>query len=219
MPPTARTTSLLLLALLAAACGPQEAAPPAPPAPALPTLAPAPTPFGPAAGYGSDPLPTGAFVFYEDFERGFDRWTLPDAAAPVTFRQLNAPTCGGLWTILLGTADHAPFVPTAGEHVLALKAPIDLGKARRPYFKYDVKGTTRPEAALDLVAELRGRDGAWTPVGRRVRGGYVFMASIGADLTAWAGQLVDLRFRAVLADGEGPSGGLYLDDIQIIEPR
>ena len=208
---------VLLLALLAAACAPQAAPPP--PGAALPTLAPVPSPFGPAVSYGSDPLPAGSFVFFEDFERGADRWTLPDPAAPVAFRVANVRACGGLYTILLGRADLAPYAPDAGEHVLALAAPLDLTKARRPFLKYDVKGTTTPATALDLVAEVRGADGAWTPVGRRVRGGYVFMASIGADLTPWAGQAVGLRFRAALAPGTAPTEGFYLDDVQVIEPR
>lgn len=212
---TARFPALLLLATLAAACGPQAGL--APPA-ALPTLAPAPTPFGPGAGFASDRIPAGPFLFFEDFEKGYDRWTLPDPAPAVAFRSLNAPTCGGMWTILLGTADHGPFTPAPGEHVLALKAPLDLTKAKRPFLKYDVKGVTWPAEAVDLVAEVRTAGGLWTPVGRHVRGGYLFMASIGADLTPWVGQKPELRFRATMTAGEQASVGMYLDDVQVIEP-
>lgn len=209
------TRCLLVLSLLLAGCAPTPAPPPPPPAP---TLAPPPA-IGAAADYGSDKVPAGAFVFFEDFEKGFERWAMPDPSAAVAFRPLEAPACGGLWTVLLGTRDHAPFTPTAGEHVLASKAPIDLSKAVRPFLKYDVKGVTHPAEALDLTAEVKGADGTWTPVGRRVRGGYVFMASIGADLTAWAGQRIELRFRATLGPTSEPTQGFYLDDVLIIEPR
>lgn len=215
------TRRLLLLPLLLAACAPAPAGAPAAggPTPPAATLAPPPSPFGPAVDYGSDKVPPGSFVFFEDFERGFDRWAMPDPKAQVAFRPLNALACGGLWTIMLGPEGGAEFTPAPGEHVLALKAPLDLTKARAPFLKYDVKGESSPAEALDLVAEIRGTDGAWTPVGRRVRGGYVFMASIGADLTAWAGQPVGLRFRATFAPGAGPMKGFMLDDVQVIEPR
>lgn len=220
---TIRLAPLILLATLAAACSPPGASVPAgqavvAAASAAPTQAPTASPAAQITN-GSDPLPAGAFLFYEDFERGYDRWALPDASAAVTFRPLNAPTCGGLWSILLGTADHARYVPTAGEHLLALKAPLDLTTAKKPFLKYDVKGVTFPAEAIDVRAEIRGEDGVWTPIGRRVTGDYVFMASIGADLSAWVGKRIGLRFRAVVTAGSGPSKGMYLDDVQVIEPR
>ncbi len=219
---TGRITSLLLLAALATSCTALDATPPGQAVGAAALAAPIPTPSATSTTtsptFGSDPVPAGAFLFYEDFERGYDRWALPDASAAVTFRKLNAPTCGGLWSILLGTADHARYTPAPGEHVLALKAPLDLSKAKKPFLKYDVKGVTFPAEAVELWAEIRGAGGAWTPVGRRVRGGYVFMASIGADLTAWAGQPIDLRFRARMTTGTEGAKGMYLDDVQVVEP-
>jgi hypothetical protein len=221
-PPTLRFVPLLTTAALAMACSPAPT--PVGPAAAGGGFGDAPGAYGPATPttpdpvWGSDPVPAGSFLFYEDFEKGYDRWAMPDPKAEVAFRPLNAPTCGGLWSILLGTADHERYTPAAGEHVLALADPLDLTKAKRPFLKYDVKGVTFPETAIDLTAEVRPEGGAWTPVGRRIRGGYVFMASIGADLTAYAGQQVGLRFRATFTAGEAAAKGMYLDDVQVLEP-
>ncbi len=179
---TARPLAPLLLSLLLG-CAPEEAPQPglasnAPPR-SLAGLLPSPSP----QVFGSDRIPVGRFVYYEDFEKGFDGWALPPAPAGVALRPLKAPACGGLWTVHLGLPGQQPYVPVAGHHVLTKRRPLDLRQARRPKLKYDVKGLTYPAEALDLTAEVRSVGGLWQPIGRRIRGGYMFMASIVAALT------------------------------------
>lgn len=211
-----------LFALLLSGCAPSDVPAPVPAAgtsstpTSLAALVPSPAPVR----YGSDKVPVGTFVYYDDFEKGFDDWELPPAPAADTvgLRALKAPACGGLWTVHIGLPEQKPYIPSVGSFMLSKKAPLDLSKAQKPWFKYDVKGVTFPAEALDLTAEIRPPGGDWQPVGRRIVGGYVFMASIGADLTAYAGQKLGLRFVATLKPGQDASKGIWLDDVVVIEP-
>jgi hypothetical protein len=180
--------------LLLAACTP------APPAP-VPT--PTPVPSQPS----SDPVPTGKFLFYEDFEAGTDRWQLPATG----WHPIMASSCGGKYAMIL---DLAP-----GDSSFSLKQPLDLSTAVRPVLKYDVKGVTTPPDAVTVQAEIRPPGQDWRPVGHATHGDHVFVAGVVADLTAYAGQAIGLRFHATVGAAEAVYKGYYLDDIEVIEPR
>lgn len=209
----------LLLALLLLGCAPEEAPAPAAetsaPPRSLAGLVPSPSPVL----YGSDTIPIGAFVYYEDFEKGFRGWELPKDPTGVALRALRAPACGGLWTVHLGLPGQREFAPVAGHHVLTKTAPLDLTRAKRPQLKFDVKGLTQPVEALHMTAEIRPPGGSWQPIGRPIKGGYMFVASIVADLTPWAGRFLGLRFVYDMAPAEAKTKGFYLDDIMVIEPQ
>jgi hypothetical protein len=55
-------------------------------------------------------------------------------------------------------------------------------------------------------------------VGERSTAHFVLVNTLAADLTAFAGGPAELRFHLVAQSPESPTKGLYLDDVQIIEP-
>lgn len=166
----------------------------------------------------SDPVPAGPYLFYEDFEHGQDRWTMPAAGSAAGWRVLHAHTCDGDYTMLYGQDAQAPFSGPAAESVLALNAPLDLTGAKKPVLKYDVKGEAVPDSAGSITAELKAPGGDWQAVGRISHANHAYAASVVSDLTPWVGQQVQLRFRADLA-ASSQTTGLYLDDIAVIEPQ
>lgn len=208
MSPTSRLAAAL--ALLALGC-----APPAPaPAPNISLIDSLPSP-SPSAS--ADVVPSGAFLFYEDFEQGAGRWTMSAAPGP-GWRLLQAYTCGGAFTMHLGLPEQAPFQPAAGTAELALAAPLDLTKGRSPRLKFDVLGTATPEGAIVVQAEARDPGAVWKPLGEPVTARHALMRSIVRDLSPWAGRRAELRFRAEMSPGTAPTQGFYLDDVQVIEP-
>lgn len=209
--------SLALLALLAAGCAEPAAAPVAPSASALPSLiASVPTPAPTAKPALA--VPAGAFLFFEDFERGVDRWELPEGAEKPQWRQLQAYTCGGAYTMLLGRPKASPYVPAEGASILALKAPIDLKKAVKPVLKFDVVASATPADALTVQPEVKAGEGDWQPLGEAVTASYPLMLPIVRELTPYVGQAIALRFRATMRAGSGETRGFYLDDVHVIEP-
>lgn len=162
-------------------------------------------------------VPAGAFLFFEDFEQGTARWQVPASEGP-TWRLLKSYACGGAFTMHLGLPEQTPYTPTAGEAILALQAPLDLKKGRSPRLKFDVLGTAEPDTAITLWAEARDPGAAWKPLGDPVTANHALMKSLVRDLTPWAGRPVELRFRAVTSAGSAPTKGVYLDDVQVIEP-
>ncbi|MEB3330415.1 MAG: hypothetical protein VKQ33_14415 [Candidatus Sericytochromatia bacterium] len=195
--------------------GPGDVVPsvPTPPAPtATPTAVPTPPPLPP------DVPRQGTFLFFEDFEQGLARWTIEGGTAQVGWQHLNAYTCGGAWTMLLGTPGRRPFANARGEAVLRLRAPIDLAKARRPYLFFDVRGQTVPEEAVVLQPEVSLDGRAWTPVGEAVRGRFPFVSHHHASLEAFLGKAVQLRFHVAFQVGSTPVLGVLLDDVNVLEP-
>lgn len=168
------------------------------------------------------PVPRGAFLFYEDFERPTavaQKWEVPDPTTAVTWRLFMSFSCGGLYTMALGRSGLDPFRSTTGEAFLTLREPIDLKKAVHPILKYDVKGVAFPATALAIIAQVRDGAGPWTSVGEVATGHYVFMGTVLTDLKAYAGRAIGLRMRAALAPSDDVSKGLLLDDIEVIEPN
>jgi hypothetical protein len=190
-----------------------------PPTPPLSVAAPAPASPKAAESVTSDAVPSGAFIFYEDFENGAARWQLPAVTPASEWRLLNAPSCGGMWTMLIGQADRTPFTGPAGESIFTLVAPIDLAKAVKPILKFDVKGLATPEDAVSIQAEVKLATGDWTPIGHPAIGNHAFVGSVVCDLGPFVGKRISLRFRATLKQALQPSYGLYLDDIAVIEPQ
>jgi hypothetical protein len=131
---------------------------------------------------------------------------------------LQAYACGGAYTMHVGLPEQAPFTPEAGESVLATRTPIDLRRGTSPRLKFDFLGTASPAAAMTMHVEARSPGADWKAVGEPVTAQYVTMRSIVRDLTPWAGTMAELRFRVVMQAGTAPSKGVFLDDIQVIEP-
>jgi len=89
----------------------------------------------------------------------------------------------------------------------------------KPVLKYDVKGLTSPAEAVSLTVEVRPAGQDWRQVGHGAQGDHVFVASQVADLTPFVGQQLGLRFHGVTRAGKGDSQGMYLDDVDVIEPN
>lgn len=208
-----------IVALVGAACAAPQAPAPAPAigASAPPLIESVPTPT-PTPGESAAPVPKGRFVFYEDFEKSLDAWTIEGASMGVGWSRLNAYTCGGAWTMLLGKGEQEAFAGVKGASTLALKQPIVLAAAKRPHLVYDVRGTTTPESAVTIQAEA-SRDGkTWQAVGEPILGRYRFVFSRVVDLGAYAGApALHLRFAARFDVGAAPVTGMLLDDVKVIE--
>jgi hypothetical protein len=196
----------LLLALLAGCTQPAT--------PVTPASTPVPSP---STGISPSQL-TGAFLFYEDFEKGMDRWAIAGPTGPVGWRLLKAYACGGLYSMLMGQDDQAPYTAASGDYTLTLRQPVDLGKAKRPHLRYDVKGLATPETAFAFQPEARRPDGEWQPIGERSTARFVLVNTLAANMSAFAGGPAELRFRVVAAPSDTPTKGMYLDDVQVIEP-
>lgn len=210
-----RPLPLALLLVLGAGCS----APEPTGAPELPSFEASYHPLATPTPNG-EPTPDvrlqGTFLFYDDFERGLDHWTIAGDPGGVSWHRLNAYTCGGAWVMLFGKLDSSPF--SAGEATIGLKAPVDLTKARRPHLTYDVMGQATPETALTLQPEARRPGGEWRPVGSVAKARYSFGFTRFADLTPYVGGPVELRFKAVAQGLAKPAPGLYLDQVQVLEP-
>jgi hypothetical protein len=188
-------------------------------------VAPAPVPAAPASAAPVVPAATtplsakaGRFLFYDDFEKGFAKWVFSAPTGEVGFRALNEKACRGEWALLLGTEGHEAYAPVAGEHTMTLREPLDLGGAKKPYFKYDYRSLITPADAVMIGAEVREPGGAWQPLGEPMDGGYPYMLTVSGDLAAFAGKKVELRFRAKMTAGTVPSKGAYVDDVEVTEP-
>ncbi|MNT38768.1 hypothetical protein D3C72_1749760 [compost metagenome] len=121
--------------------------------------------------------------------------------------------------MLFGLPDRAEFSEGSGQSVLTLKEPIDLTAATRPHLKYDVRGLSYPQDAVMVQPEARRRGGDWVPVGPVTVSRYPSdMGYRAADLTAFAGGEVELRFKAYLSPLDRPTRGFMLDDVKILEP-
>ena len=81
-------------------------------------------------------------LFYEDFEKGMDAWEAPGTGA-VGWRLLEANTCGGRYTMLLGQDGQTPFADGNGEFFLQLKQPLDLKAGVKPVPRYSRCATDR----------------------------------------------------------------------------
>ena len=161
----------------------------------------------------------GAFLFYEDFERGRDKWAISGGAKGVGWHHLKAATCGGLYTMVLGEAKNPPTRFAQGEALLTLKQPIDLRKAKSAQLQYDIKGSLKPADAATIVAEARSPGGAWKAIAPPATARFPLVVTFTADLSPWLGQQVELRFRGSTKPAAEPSKGFYLDDIHVIEAK
>lgn len=178
-----------------------------------------PTPEPTRAPDEGDKLLIGTAFFHEGFETGADAWTLEGEIGGVQWRRLEGNFCGGSFAMLVGLDGRSPFKDAEGELLLTLKTPIDLTGQTKPHVAYDVFGSANPADALVLQPEARRPGGTWQAVGKETYAEYP--RAVGhryADLTAYAGGPVELRFRAILAKADQPGQGLLLDDIRVLEP-
>lgn len=226
MPPIVRLAIACTLSSLAGcAAAPVPVAPS--PAPVVVSVAPSPgaSPAVPtddegASAANSQKVPEGAFLFYEDFEHGTDRWDIP-AVAPdaVAWRLLHAHSCTGEYTMLLGRDQQAAFTGPAADSVFTLKDGLDLSKGVKPMLKYDLKGLALPYDAIAFQPEVQPPGGAWQPLGQPVQADHNFALTYTDDLSAWAGKRLGLRFRVTVKATDKPTSGIYLDEIAVLEPR
>lgn len=234
----ARRAALILAALALAGC--PDPAPEGSPSPAPATGASADAgASGEATGSGSlslaDALPSpvpsmvrpdmppqlpGAFIFYDDFEKGMGKWTVSGNSKGLGWHLLNAATCGGLWTMVLGKALNEAHQGQACEAYVTAKAPIDLTKAKSPQLQYDLKGISLPPEGIEVRAQIRKVGAAtWTEVGPVAHGSLPLVLTFVADISAFAGSKVELRFCGKLHPAAKPTKGFYLDDVHVVEPR
>lgn len=183
----------------------------------LPSFDGTPTPVNDGEPSPDVPL-TGAFLFFDDFEHGTGKWTVGGGDADPHWAILHAPTCSGAYVMHLGMPDVSQFTPQAGDETLTLKAPVDLTQAKRPQLTYDVLGSDDPQDAMVIQPEVQVDGGAWTPVGTPALARYDLTRTRFADLTAYDGKQVLLRFDTVIKSG-GATRGMFLDNVQIIEPQ
>ncbi|HEY9720412.1 MAG TPA: hypothetical protein V6D47_00245 [Oscillatoriaceae cyanobacterium] len=178
------------------------------------------TPTAVSDGEPSPDVPlTGAFLFFDDFEHGTRKWTIGGGSANPHWALLHAPTCTGAYVMHLGKPDVSNFTPAAGEQTLTLVAPIDLTGAKRPQLTYDVLGSDDPQNAIVVQPEVQVDGGAWTPVGTPALARYDLTRTRFADLTAYDGKRVLLRFDTVLEPSGAATKGMFLDNVQVIEPQ
>lgn len=214
--------ALVLVACLGGCLAPGAA----PPGPVPTPAAPAPTPFLVPSIPETDPFPLiGPLRQEEGFEHGQATWR-DEAARPdtphdrVVWRRLQGSFCGGQYVMQVGVEGFKPFEPMPAECVLTEEATMSLAGMQRPHLRFSVFGVAYPPESLRLQAEARDpAGGGWQPVGPAIRARHYRTAVYSADLTAWVGGDVQVRFRALLAPGDRPTRGMLLDDIALIEPR
>lgn len=220
------TAFLALLAAVAAvaACKPEEQRATASPSPAvaastasLSDALPSPTPDHTMPSM--PPEVAGGFLFYEDFEKGRDRWAINGVSRGVGWHHLKAATCGGLYTLVLGEAKNPPTKFAAGASYLTLKAPLDLGKAKAAQLQYDIKGVANPPASAAITPEVREPGGAWKAVAPTATARFPLVVTYTADLTPYLGKKIALRFRGTTKPASEPTKGFYLDDIHVVEGK
>ena len=223
------TAFLCLVASCAAlaACNPSEERATASPSPvalasagsaaplSLSDALPSPTPD--ATLPSMPPEVPGAFLFYEDFEKGWSRWKASGGAGPVGFHHLKAATCGGLYTMVLGEPKNPPTTFAAAEAFLTLRKPIDLAKAKHAQLQFDLKGHTNPPDAASITAEARTPGGEWKAIAPRATARFPLVVTFTADLAPWVGKAVELRFRGATKPAAQPTKGFYLDDVHVVE--
>lgn len=162
----------------------------------------------------------GAFIFYDDFEKGMGKWAVTGNAKDLGWHLLNAATCGGLWTMVLGKPLNEEHQGQACEAYLSVKQAIDLRKAKRPQLQYDLKGVSLPPELIAVQAQVRKKgQGPWADVGPVAHGSLPLVLTFVADLTPYAGSELELRFRGQLKAAPKATKGFYLDDVHIVEPR
>jgi hypothetical protein len=160
-------------------------------------------------------VPAGAFLFSEDFEqdkRYARNWRITN---PKCITRLQASTCGGLYTMAL--------LYTKGESkretgYLSCVQPIDLRKAKKPLFKYDIRGVITPKNAATITAEVSLDNKLFKPFETQALAQYPLMRSRGGYLKA--GRIYYIRFKAQIqfdAMTRSDDKGLLLDDVQVIE--
>lgn len=221
---TAFLTLLASVAVLGACKPDEERAATASPSPtavasavSLSDALPSPTPD--AALPSMPPEQAGAFVFYEDFEKGMDRWKTSGGAGKVGFHHLKAATCGGLYTMVLGEPKNPPTRFATAEAHLTLAKPIDLSKVKRAQLQFDLKGHTNPPEAAAITAEARTPGGAWQAIAPTATARFPLVVTFTADLGPWVGKAVELRFRGSTKAAAEPSKGYYLDDVHVVEGK
>jgi hypothetical protein len=220
-----RTPLLLTVALAVAlsACDVgQEKAPETPKAEVSPPISlldalPSPTPDQTLPSM--PPAIAGSFLFYEDFERGMDRWTIAGGRDGIGWHLLKASTCGGLYTMVLGQKLNQATRLAVGESSLALKEAVGIPEQGEFQLKYDVKGIITPPEAASILAEIRPTGGAWQIIAPIATARFPLVVTFKADLTPFAGKSVNLRFRGTTQSTRDPQKGFYLDDIYIIRKR
>lgn len=159
----------------------------------------------------------GAFLYYEDFERGVAKWAFAGGQGEWGWHLLNAKTCGGLFTMHLGPKRHQLLAPRSAEGYVSYKTPLDLRKAQNPVLKFDVKGTAVPHDALSYQVQVRRPGAAWKTLGPVIDARFPMVRSIYMDLRPYKGGLLELRFHGRIKPSATPTLGLYLDDIHVIE--
>lgn len=198
------------------------AVPPSPfaPAPAFslppfhnpPKPTPTPDPREPAP-----PVPLeGAFYFLDDFEQDAHPWTQQADPGPGWSLEYGT-TCSGHWFMHVGRM--GPQRDEPRDATMRLATWIDLRKARHPMLTYDVLGDAKPEENVWLQPEVLAEGGAWEPVGTTSYGRYTTVKTRFADLMSYADKRVRVGFHARFNPPYQASRGLFLDNVQVIEPR
>jgi hypothetical protein len=218
---------LALLALSLLACKPskeeQATAPspsPSPSASATLSLAAALPSALPSTVMPKMPTPVaGRFVFFDDFENDAAKWKTEGGKGGVAWYRIKSKSCGGLYTMVLGTAKNEPFKHVETTAYVATARPVDLKGTVHPQLQYDLKGYTTPVEVLEIQPEIRVAGGAWQPVGAVATGQFPVVVTFTADLTPFAGKQIDLRFKGVVKGNEQPNKGIFLDDVHVVEPK
>jgi hypothetical protein len=178
---------------------------------------PAPTP---APMLPSMPPPAiGAWLLREDFEHGDAAWQTTGGTGDLGFHHLRAVACGGRYTMVLGRLHNEPYSGVGCTADLSLKQALDLRKAKHPRLQYDLKGVTTPLDLITIRPYARRPGGAWAPIGAVGHARYTLVATFTADLSAYAGGYMELRFHGQIGQSRQPNKGLYLDDVYVLEPR
>ena len=165
------------------------------------------------------PMAVGQRYLHEDFERGVGPWKASGGHDAIGWHRLRAAACGGQYTMVLGRERNLPFETPGLGADLTLDHPLDLRHARHPRLQYDLKGVTDPLGLVTLRAYARRPGAVWHPIGAPGHARYPVVATFTADLTPYAGGPVELRFHGEVGPSRHPVQGLYLDDINVVEPR
>jgi hypothetical protein len=209
------------LALLVVACKPSEEKPatvPSPSATAIMSLSEALPSVVPSPVMPKMPAPVaGRFVFFDDFENGFAKWKIEGGADGLGWHHIKSKSCGGLYTMVLGTATNEPYTGGQAVSYLAAAAPIDLKGTKKPQLQYDLKGYTTPPEVIAIRPELRKPGGAWQPIGAVANARYAVVVTFTADLVPYAGGPVELRFKGEIKGSGQPNKGIFLDDVHVVE--
>lgn len=213
----------VVLALALAACEPNVEKVPEPAQPSMSApvslldALPSPTPDQTLPSM--PPAIAGSFLFYEDFERGADRWTMAGGRDGIGWHLLKASTCGGLYTMVLGHKLNEATRLATGSSTLTLKAALPIPAAGEFQLKYDVKGAVTPPEAATIHAEIRPANGKWSSIAPVATARFPLVVTFKANLAPYLGQTINLRFRGTTETTREPQKGFYLDDIYIIRKR